>query len=171
MSLLAALTVLGGSGCTLPPPASGAVPPELRLEGVRFRFYRNDSLRAYGVAEGATLRRDSSVLRARNIVATLPRGDEPVVITAPAGEGSLRDRTFQATGGILVASGADTARTERARFDPEGSVAGVIRGEDPVIVIGRGYRLTGSGFTLDPEAGSIVVRGGATLVAGLSGGE
>jgi lipopolysaccharide export system protein LptC len=134
---------------------------------VRFRFYRADALHAFGVADAAALRRDSSILRARSVVATLPRGAEPVLITAPTGEGSLRERTFEATGGVMVASGADTAHTERARFEPEGP-AGVVRGDDPVVVTGRGYRLTGAGFTLDPEAGTIQVRGRARLVAGLS---
>ena len=121
------------------------------------------------MAETAALRRDSSVLRARNVEATLPHAADPVRITAPTGEGSLRDRVFQASGGLVVAHGEDVARTESARFLPEGR-AGIVRGEDPVTVTGRGYRLTGTGFTLDPEAGTIQVRGKASLVAGLAEG-
>ena len=168
--LIAALTALAGSGCSLPPPAPGALPPELRLETVRFRFYRADTLRAFGVAENATLRRDSSVLHARNVEATLPRGSElPVLIAAPPGEGALAARTFSATGGLVVSRGTDVARTATARFEPEGR-EGIVRGDDPVVVTGRGYRLTGAGFTLDPDAGTILVRGGASLLAGLPEG-
>ncbi len=71
----------------------------------------------------------------------------------------------------MVSRGEDSARTERARYEPEPDGGdGLVRGEDPVVVAGRGYRLTGTGFTLDPDEGSIVVRGGARLVAGLPGG-
>lgn len=164
--LIAALTALATAGCTGGSRSqSEAVPPELRLEGVRFRIYRGDVLRAEGESEAASLRRDSSELRARNVVATLPRGGVPVRITAPAGEGSLGSSTFSASGGVLVSRGEDAARTERARYAPQGS--GLVEGDDPVVVSGRGYRLEGNGFTLDPAAGSIVVRGGARLSAGL----
>jgi lipopolysaccharide export system protein LptC len=163
--ILGAIAAFSASGCSRPDQAPGALPPELRLDGVDFRFYRADSLHAFGVAETASLRRDSEVVRARNVVATLPRGGEPVRITAPTGEGSLRDRSFEATGGLVVARGRDVARTESAHFEPEGR-EGLVEGDDPVVVMGTGYRLTGSGFTLDPEAGTIVVRGGARLVTG-----
>jgi len=163
--ILAAITALAGAGCGRPAQPPGALPPELRLEGVAFRFYRSDALHAFGVAEAAALRRDSEVLRARNVVATLPHGGEPVRITAPVGEGSLRDRTFEASGGLVVARGADVARTASARFEPD-ETSGLVLGDDPVTVSGRDYRLTGTGFTLDPGAGTIVVRGGARLVTG-----
>jgi lipopolysaccharide export system protein LptC len=168
--ILAALAALSGAACGLPAQPPGAIPPELRLRGVAFRFYRSDALNAFGVAENASLRRDSNVLHAKNVVATLPRGGEPVRISAPTGEGSLRDRTFEASGGLVVARGADVARTERARFEPdEGS--GLVLGDDPVTVTGREYRLTGTGFTLDPGEGTIVVSGGARLVTGAGVGE
>ena len=170
LSILAAIAALAGAGCGRPPQPPRAVPPELRLEGVAFRFYRADALNAYGVAENAALRRDSEVLHAKNVVATLPRGGEPVRITAPTSEGSLRERTFEASGGLVVVRGTDVARTERARFEPEGT-SGLVLGDDPVAVSGRGYRLTGTGFTLDPGAGTIVVRGRARLVTGAGVGE
>ena len=149
-----------------------AVAPELKLDGVHFRIYRGDDLRAFGDAETASLRRDSSELRAQQLDATLPRGETPVRLTAPAGEGSLATRRFQATGGVVVSRGEDSARTERARYEPspDGAGDGVVRGDDPVVVSGRDYKLTGTGFTLDPTLGNIVVRGGARLVAGLPGG-
>ncbi len=165
-SLIAAAAALAALGCGgAPRPSTEEVPPELRLEGVRFRVYRGDVLRAVGESETASLRRDSSELRARNLEATLPRGGIPVRVTAPAGEGSLQSRSFQATGGVVVSRGDDAARTERARYEPDG----LVRGDDPVVVAGRGYRLEGKGFTLDPAAGQIAVRGGARLLAGLPG--
>jgi len=169
--LLAAVSVLAAPGCrSAVPSATSAVAPELKLEGVRFRVYRGgDVLRAVGDAEAVSLRRDSSELRARNLDAKLPRDGGPVRITAPSGEGSLLSRVFEATGGVAVGRGDDVARTARARYEPAGDGAGLVRGEDPVVVEGRGYRLDGAGFTLDPGAGTIVVRGGAKLVAGLPG--
>jgi len=165
-SILLVTAAVLGAGCTVPSQPAGELPPELRLGGVAFRFYRADALRAFGVAETATLRRDSEVLHAQKVEATLPDGAVPVRVSAPAVEGSLRERTFEASGGVLVTHGTDVARTERARFVPDGK-DGHVEGDDPVAITGRGYRLTGAGFTLDPAAGTILVRGGAKLVAGL----
>jgi lipopolysaccharide export system protein LptC len=170
-----AVTALAFAGCAgSGPQDQGPLPPELRLEGVRFRVYRGDVLRAFGEAQTASLRRVSSELRAREVEATLPRGGAtPVRVTAPEGQGSLATRRFEATGGVVVARGDDAARTERARYEPaeEGDEGdGVVRGDDPVTVTGRGYRLTGNGFVLDPTEGNIVVRGRASLLAGLKGG-
>src|SRR6266540_2366270 len=117
--ITAAVLALAAAGCGGATPRDAqAVPPELKLEGVRFRIYRADALRAFGEAETASLRRDSSELRARNVEATLPRGLTPIRFTAPAGEGSLLSHAFRATGGVMVARGGDTARTERARYEP-----------------------------------------------------
>ncbi len=167
--LLAAASILTAPGCRsgVPPETQGVV-PELRLDGVRFRVYRSDALRAIGNAETASLRRDSSDLKAQHVDATLPRGASPLRITAPTGEGSLLSRVFEVTGGVVVARGEDAARTARARYEP-GDGDGVIEGDDPIVVERRGYRLEGAGFTLDPAEGTIVVRGGAKLVAGLPG--
>jgi lipopolysaccharide export system protein LptC len=67
---------------------------------------------------------------------------------------------------MTVARGDDIARTERARYEPQPG-EGLVRGDLPVVVEGRGYRLEGTGFTLDPASGTVVVRGGARLVAGI----
>lgn len=163
----AALIVSAVPGCRATKPAQEAegVVPELKLQGVRFRVYRGAGLRAHGQAESAALRRDSSELRVRDVDAILPREPAPVRISAPAGEGSLATREFEAWGGVTVARGDDMVRTERARYEP-GPGDGLVYGDDPVVVEGAGYRLDGKGFTLDPAAGTVVVRGGARLVAG-----
>jgi lipopolysaccharide export system protein LptC len=167
--VLAVVTLATGLGCRAQRVSEAqAVIPELKLDGVRFRVYRGDTLRAFGLSDSATLRRDSSEVRAEQLDATLPRGAEPLRITAPAGEGSLLSRVFEVSGGIVAARGDDVARTAGARYEP-GPGDGIVRGHDPVVVEGTGYRLEGRGFTLDPAAGSIVMTGGARLVAGLGG--
>jgi lipopolysaccharide export system protein LptC len=167
---LLSLAALAASGCRAPKTSEAqAVVPELKLEGVRFRVYRGEALRAFGLSDSAALRRDSSEVRAEQLDATLPRGAEPLRITAPVGEGSLLSRVFDVSGGIVAARGDDVARTASARYEPVGA-DGVVRGADPVAVEGPGYRLEGRGFTLDPAAGTIVMGGGARLVAGLGGG-
>jgi hypothetical protein len=166
---LLVLAALSAAGCGSAPGAQPPVPPELKLEGVHFRIYRGAALRAYGDADTASLRRDSSELRASGLEAVLPRSPTPVHVTAPTGEGSLASRVFVASGGVVVSRGDDAARTERARYVPgQGDRREVVEGDDPVTVTGRGYELTGRGFTLDPNAGNIVVRGGARLLAGMA---
>jgi hypothetical protein len=164
-----ALTTLAAAGCgSALQRDQGAVPPELRMEGVHYRVYRGDTLRTFGDADTVSLRRDSSEVRASGLDAVLPRSPLPVHITAPTGQGFLASRVYQASGGVVVSRGDDAGRTDRARYEPgEGDTADLVHGEDPVTVTGRGYELTGRGFTLDPETGTVVVGGGARLLAGL----
>lgn len=164
---LALAVSLLGPGCRAPKPAEGSdVVPELKLDGVTFRVYRDGALRAFGEARTASLRRDSTDLSARDLVATLTGAEAPVRITAPVGGGVVADRVFRASGGITVARGDDVATTERARFEPSGE-GGLVLGDAPVVVEGRGYRMEGPGFTLDPARGDIDVRGGVEVLAGL----
>jgi lipopolysaccharide export system protein LptC len=158
-------------GCRPAKPAEGqGLVPELKLEGVRFRVYREDDLRAFGDAAAVSFRRDSTELAARDIVATLPTAPAPVRIEAPAATGVASAREFTATGGVTVHRADDVARTERAHYAPSPDRrAGLVTGDRPVVVEGTGYRLEGAGFTLDPAEGEIVVRGGAQLVAGTRG--
>jgi lipopolysaccharide export system protein LptC len=161
-----AVAFLAASACQPSKPMEAQeVVPELKLEGVRFRVHRGDTLRAFGEAKAASLRRDSTEIVASDLEAVLPRDPAPLRITAPAGSGVLRDRAFQATGGVTLARAEDVARTERARYVP-GPDGGRVEGDDPVVVEGKGYRLEGTGFTLDPQADEIEVRGGARLVTG-----
>lgn len=170
-SLTLAVSFAAAPGCRPAKPVEGqGLVPELKLEGVRFRVYRDDELRALGDAAVVTFRRDSTDLTARDVAAVLPRSPEPVRITAPSAAGIASGRTFEATGGVTVSRGEDTARTERARYVPSADRgAGLVTGDRPVVVEGKGYRLEGTGFTLDPARGDITVRGGARLVAGERG--
>jgi lipopolysaccharide export system protein LptC len=172
MAVSLALAVsLAAPGCRAPKPGEGSdVVPELKLEGVTFRVYRGDALRAFGEARTTSLRRDSTDLSARDLVATLPRAGAPVRITAPTGAGVVSQQVFSASGGITVSRGEDVARTERARFEPS-AAGGRVVGDAPVIVEGRGYQLEGPGFTLDPTSGDISIRGGVRVHAGLEPGK
>lgn len=143
------------------------VAPELKLEGVRFRVYRGEELRASGEAVTATLRRDSTAVTAQDLVATLPREGAPVHVAAARGEGMLATRVFSATDGVVVSRAGDVARTMSARFEPSAGGTGLVRGDEPVVVEGEGYRLEGPRFTFDPADGEIAIQGGARLDAGL----
>jgi lipopolysaccharide export system protein LptC len=177
--LLVATSLLPALGCRAAKVSEAQpVVPELKLEGVRYRVYRGEELRTFGEAEAASLRRDSSELTARRLEATLPRGGAPLRISAPVGQGSLASRMFEVSGGVVATRSDDVARTERARYEPPGVELsaptgaigrqdGMVTGADPVALQGPGYRLVGTGFTLDPAAGTIVVGGGARLLAGL----
>ncbi len=169
-SLAAAASLVLAPGCRPAKPAEDqGLVPELKLDGVRFRLYRGDDLRAFGDAAGVTFRRDSTELTARDVVVVLPRSPQPVRISAPQAAGVASAREFSATGGVTVVRGDDVARTERARYVPSPGGGGLVTGDSPIVVQGKGYRLDGTGFTLDPARGDILVRGGARLVAGERG--
>lgn len=156
--------VLPGCGPAKPVEAREVV-PELKLEEVRFRVWRGADLRVKGEAQQVSLRRDSTELEATDLVAVLPRGTGPVVIRAPRGQGVLRSRVFTAEGGVTVENGTDVGRTPAARYEPDGG--GRITGDEALVVEGRGYRLQGTGFSLDPATGDLDVHGQPRLVAGL----
>ncbi|HET8734561.1 MAG TPA: hypothetical protein VFM45_12415 [Anaeromyxobacteraceae bacterium] len=139
--------------------------PELKLEDVQYRVWRGPELRVHGRASVATLRRDSTELEATDLVAIQPRADGPVVIRAPRGQGILRTRVFTAEGGVTVEHGTDVGHTPTARYVPDGG--GRVTGDERLVVEGRGYRLEGTGFLLDPTTGELQVHGHPHLVAGL----
>jgi hypothetical protein len=165
-----AVSVLATAACSQQRTAEepGAV-PELRLEGVRFRLFRGGDLRASGTSDSLTYERGTAAVRAAGLVVNLGEGSEHVLLTAPAADGIVTARTFHATGGLRAIRGEDIAVTESARFDPALGGRGLVVGAEPVELSGRGYRLVGNGFTLDPSVGEIVLRGGTRLIAGLRG--
>lgn len=164
--LAAAMTASVLPGCGPAKPVEGGeVVPELKLEQVRYRVWRGTDLRVEGEARVATLRRDSTELRATDLVAVQPRGGAPAVLRAPQGQGFLRTRVFTAEGGVTLQHGTDVGRTPSARYVPDGG--GRITGDEDLVVEGRGYRLQGTGFELDPATGELQVHGQPHLVAGL----
>ena len=169
LGILAAL-IAGAAACAPPRTAEERrAAPELRLEGVRFRLFRGDAQSASGTASVVTYLRDTTAMKVTDLAMHLRDRGEEVVVTAPAGEGVVSARTFAASGGLLGIRGADNAATESARFDPTAGSRGLVIGDDPVELWGRGYRLRGNGFSLDPTVREIVLRGGTRLVAGLPG--
>lgn len=141
--------------------------PELKLEGVRFRVYREATQRAHGDAAVATYRRDTQAVKARDLSAFLSTEEgETVHITAPESGGNLDQGTFDASGGVVATRGTETTRTERAWYVPTPTSGGFVQGDRPVVVTGDGYRLEGNGFTYEPDTGEIVFQEGARLDAG-----
>jgi lipopolysaccharide export system protein LptC len=148
-------------------PEAQQVPPQLKLEDVRFRVYRGDALRASGDTAQATLRRDSTEVTVRDLVAILRQEDGvPVRVQTASGHGVLAARRFDATGGVVIERGEDVARTPSARYEPSEQGPGLVRGSEPITVEGRGYRLDGPRFTLDPATGDLTIDGGTRLIAG-----
>ncbi len=166
--LAAAVCALVIPGCHAKRPGEAEqVLPELKLEDVRFRVYRGETLRASGEAARVSLLRDSTAIRAADLVTVIEGDVAPVRVTAPSGQGVLSTRRFQATGGVVVARGEDVIRTASARYEPDaGGGPGLVHGDEPVEVDGRGYRLEGPRFTLDPATGDMRIEGGARLLAG-----
>ena len=139
-----------------------AVVPELKLEGVHFRVWRGDDLRAEGDARQVTIRRDTTQATAQDLQAELPAAGQPVEISAPEATGLLSAQTFSAQGGVVVVHGAERATTERARYLPGPDGRGLVQGDDPVVVERGPLRLSGVGFTFDPETGELLLNGPVT---------
>jgi lipopolysaccharide export system protein LptC len=169
--LLLVLAAGSALGCRPNQPReTGEVVPELKLEGVRFRVYREASLRASGEAATVTYRRDTQGLEAKSLAAVLDAEGDEVRIAAPEGGGDLARRTFNASGGLVATRGSETARTDRAWYVPTpGRGQGLVSGDRPVVVQGESYRLEGNAFTYDPAKGEIVVHDGARLDTGVVG--
>ena len=165
--LVATVAALGG--CARPRSTeAGELLPQLILESVRFRVDRDGVARAEGAAELVALRRDTGDVAARGLVMTLLGSEGEVQVRAPMASGRLGERRFAASGGLTAVRRTDTATTDAARYLPGPSgTPGQVVGDGPVLVTGPGYRLTGTGFTLDPASRDLTLRGGARLVSGL----
>lgn len=133
--------------------------PELKLERVRFRVWRGDSLRARGEARQVTLRRDSGELAADQVRVELPAHGEPVVVIAPRAQGLLGSQRYSVDGGVEVTHGEERAVTARAAWAPGPAGQGPVTGEDPVTVERGNVRLEGVGFRFDPRTGDLEIGG------------
>jgi len=150
------------TGCRAGEPASEEAPPEMRFENVHFRSYRGPAPSSIGEAAGLVYRRDTGEFTARDAEVTLAaEGSKEVRIAAPVLAGDVPARSYEGRGGVRIVRGADTARTESARYGPDG----IVRGDQEIEIAGPGYTMTGPSFTLDPARGELVVRGGVRLVA------
>ncbi len=170
--------ILTAAGCRPARPAEAReLVPALIMEGVRFRVDRQGESRATGEADRVTFRRDTTDVTASGLGMLLADpGQGPIRIVAPSGAGSTAERRFDVSGGIVAERGSDRATTAAARWEQvagpgtgDAPAVAAIRGDDPVLVEGPGYRLTGTGFRLDPARHEITLGHGARLVAGLGG--
>ena len=158
---IAALSIVG---CEPAGPAPEHRPPEVALDGVRFRAWRGPELAASGTAARAVYLRDSGRVDASDARVTIPRPGAPdLEVTAPSLHGDLPARAWRASGGVVLTRGDATARTPSARWAESD---GMVRGDEAVVLSGPGYRLEGPSFTADPRTGDVDVRGGVRLVAG-----
>jgi len=150
------------TGCRAAEAPPDRAQPEMRLENVHFRSYRGPALSSFGEATGLVYHRDTgdAVAQDAKVVLT-PEGSAEVHLSAPVLAGNLPSRTYQARGGVVMDRGIDSARTATARYGADG----IVRGDEPIELLGPGYRLSGPAFTLDPADGVLVIRGGVKLVA------
>jgi len=163
--IAAVLCALVAAACQSGKPAV-EVPPELRFDKLEFRVYQGGRLEATGRAERASFRRDTADLRAESLRVRFPAaGDRAEAFLAAAeGQGNVRRRSFQVTGGVRAEQSGRTAESPEAHYG--GEADGLVRGSQPVEVRDRSFVLTGPAFELDPRSGHIAVEGGAHLVAG-----
>jgi hypothetical protein len=163
-SALAAATAVLTVGCgSQRPRENEEVPPELTFDAFTFRVYRGRSLTAEGEAVRASFRRDTSDLAASSLQVRFPAtGDRAAArVEAAHGEGNLRARRFEASGGVHGEQAGQQAESAVARYS---GVDGLVRGDRPVRVWGAGLTVTGPGFTLDPRDGVVRIEGGARVV-------
>lgn len=139
------------------------VPPGVAFEEMSFRAFRGNVPPVSGEAARASLRRDTTALQAERLRVRVPGrpGEPDILLTAPAGRGNLRERWLEVSGGTVITQGTLRCETEGARYGADG----LVRGDQPVRIRGPGLSLTGPGFLLDPQAGSVRILGGGTLDA------
>ena len=169
-AFLAAVIALATTGACHreQPQGTTDVPPELTFDGLTYRVYRGPVLTADGTAAHARFRRDNSDLSADQITSRFPSsGDRAEArIAARQGAGNLRQRQFDAWGGVRAEQGDEVAVTERAHYD---AADGLIRGDRPIEVRGGGRLVVrGPSFTLDPRQQRLTIEGGARITAGES---
>lgn len=142
---------LMAAGCSARPAVdAGVAPPEIVLEGVGFKFFRGSELRATGKANVATFRRDSGDVSAYRVKLNVRKaeGVQAVTLDAVSASGNVHTQLADAAGGVHLADSSDSrGTTERAHLDGK---AGLVSGQDPVDVVGQGFRMHGeNGFVLD----------------------
>jgi hypothetical protein len=166
-TLTAACVLLAGSVGCFPgrPLETEKVTPEIRFEELRFRAFRDGRLAATGDAAQAGYRRDNGdfTLETMSVVFTTSDGGAEARLIAPLGSGNARAKDLLASGGVRLVRGTDVATTEEARY--QGS-DGLVHGDRPISVEGKGYALTGPRFVVAPRVQVLRIEGGASLVTG-----
>ncbi len=150
---------------------STEVAPELKLERVRFRAWRGDSLRASGEAQVVTIRRDTNRATASNLRAELPGRGPPAILTAPFCEGDVSTQDFTAHGGVVLTHGDERAATARVRYQPGPAGTGIIDGQDRVRgERGGSWQESENGFRYDLQSEELVFNGPVTAHGRVVGG-
>lgn len=141
----------------LPAPPPG---PELVFEGVTLRVYRRGAPQLRVRASQVELMRSSGALAATD--ARFEFYVDALTLQAPALVGNLDSLSFDATGGVTLAS-ADpdpssgfVATAPRAHFEGREGARGIASGAEPIAVRGlqggRPFSLDAHGFRFDVDA-------------------
>ncbi len=151
----------GGSGAK----EEDRLAPELKLEEVHFRVFRDARLAARGSASRATYRRDTGDYTAEGVEAFLAGAGQPgwSRLTASRAAGNPGTRDLSTSGGVRFERGGEVAVSDEARYDPGDRL---VHGDRPLVLRGGEWTLEGPTWLLDPSAGAVLVRGGARVVAG-----
>ena len=146
----ALLIVLAAIAACAPPPASESAPPpvpQVKLHGVRLRYFRGGELIASGTARELTYLRATSEFAATDVALRLPDREGGLEVRAPASTGVLSARQADCGGGVVLTTGSGlVGKTPRAHFDGAASSAS---GSDEVLLEGTGYQLSSRGFAID----------------------
>ena len=148
---LGVLAALVGACTTPSAPAPRAPGPELALDGVTLRVYRNSDPQLLARAAHLELARSTGELTARDVHFDFLA--DSASVDAPRLSGSLSSQAFELTGGVVLHSGALTGRTEAAHFEGRDGLHGIASGVAPIAVegvaAGRPYSLTADRFRFD----------------------
>jgi hypothetical protein len=147
-----------------PPVDLGEAPPEIQLEGVGFKFFRENELRAVGKASHATFMRDTGdgsaqSVRMRLLASADATDRSEVELAAREIHGNIRTQQVAAQGGVRIAeAGGAAGVTNTASLD---GPAHLVTGKDPVDISGVGYHVhSDRGFRLDISGpGSLALSG------------
>lgn len=143
--------------CARPPdPVPGPPPSELAFDDVRFSVYRKGEASLRVNASHVDLMRTTGALTAKD--ARFDFQLDALTLSAPVLTGNVNSLSFDATGGVVIAStdGTLTAKTPTAHFEGREGKRGVATGHDPIAVRGtkdgRPFALDARAFTFDVEA-------------------
>lgn len=154
-----ALMACALAACSRPNGGSSGEPspPQVRLHGVRVRYYQGDALVAVSRAARVTFQRESTDLSASEAFVRFQGHGQlsgkggNVEVRAVRVEGNLASRKADGLDGVTLKTGSGLfGETERAHFD---AVSREATGSDPVSIWGPGYWLDGHAFRfqLDDE--------------------
>lgn len=143
--------------CARPPAAPPPAPAsELTLDDVQFHVYRKGAASLRVHASHLELMRTTGALTARD--ARFDFELDALSLDAPTLVGNINTLSFDATGGVAIAStdGTVTATTPSAHFEGREGARGIATGIEPIAVRGtkegRPFALDARGFRYDVEA-------------------